>query len=149
MMSEYKSTEQSMWETLRDSPTGIFTKYMGKSFYGCFASQLRIPTVIRKTRKKQTWIDAENDSHNRIDSEMWGGFAGAVGAVLTDVLIGKYVAYQANHDNPLPLYIAISLPIATNLASGIYEHVKLMKENKGLESKLKDNTQSKTAILHG
>ncbi|MBX4212630.1 hypothetical protein KW787_04225 [Candidatus Pacearchaeota archaeon] len=132
-MSKYKSLEQQFWES---DPGGI-VEAVGKTAYACLVSPLRIPTLIRKIKNNQTWLDTipQERGHDEFSGEDKYLFdvGIAVGAITGLATHGRLIynaVSEAQNKNYVPLVVIAGTAIATNLASGIYETVRALNSLK-------------------
>lgn len=133
-MKEYKSIEQRIYDFLKPvkkhlGSVGGYTKdfleYAAIPLYGMVASMFRLPTAIRKFNNRQAWIfKAEEIVEESGKPEMWCAVAslfGIAAGLVADFSLFCRMGSMAHEKN----YIPLILLGATNLASGIFELVRL------------------------
>lgn len=122
----YRSVEQKIW----DSSLGSAMKLGRDFFYGTHALLLRAPTSIRKFANKQTFASLNEKELNRryspsgniINFLDGAAMIAAAAALLVEGKIAyDLVQHQYSNGNNIPLYLAIGVPIVTNIASGLFE----------------------------
>lgn len=95
-------------------------KYFGQGLYGTTIAPYIIPTSYRFMRNIAKECDEHPSKNTNPIGDIIGGLSGlATGVVGWLVSIGLYADISLNKEHPHPEILAI--PIATNLASGVYE----------------------------
>jgi len=136
MEEEYQPTKKEvlgeMWDGVRSSFTKEKASKVGKPFkefgnaglevgWTLLTMPYVIPSFVRGCKDDAVKPSYEFDSN----AEMVGAYTGCIGGLVADV--GQIVgyAYAVKHDHPEILLI----PVATNVASGLYEIGRKMYGN--------------------
>ena len=144
-MIEYKSVEQRIW----DSAVGVLAESFVKSTYGTFVSQFRIPTTIRKAANEQLWVESGKQQDRFMsgdkpkESSVLGTAFGVISVIGLDYLIINYLKVSNSQQDYLPLALTAGAFALTNLASGIYETSKLIRDKRRLEKQVEQLTPKK------
>ncbi|MEK6844565.1 MAG: hypothetical protein AABX83_04035 [Nanoarchaeota archaeon] len=117
-MGKYRSMEERTLDYLKSSVPGFF-KTLGQSFYGTFASGLRVPTLVRKMINGQTMFEKDDDEFTVPEGlGVIGGFCSAIGLEIYGI---ANLVHETNQSNYAPLIATGVTFLTTNLASLAFE----------------------------
>jgi hypothetical protein len=107
----------------------LFSKEAGKSFFGTFVSEFRIPTGIRKLVNKQISFYKDNKHYGKkfSNSELFGCMTGVSLGVVADVTLSYYALEQAFIQKN---YTPLAILGVSNLSSLLYETGRFKKSKK-------------------